>query len=194
MAEVTAMVSGQGSNLGVHRISWMLARGLIPSTGGHAWVIELPKLGLLGRSKLAVLCFGVALLLNVSALVNLSLRGKALLVGFLVTAFSSTVPPARAGGHSRYMQSQGQTLLGPFEGHVHGHDGVKVLKLPIRLANNNGRADRLKGWVFDTFLEMEDLHPLVKGLNTIFQQGSMMVMLLNMSHAVLVERIVCAVP
>ena len=150
--------------------------------------MELPKLSLLGRSKLTVLCFGVVLLLNVSALVNLRLRGKDLLAGFLVTMFSSTAPPARAGGHGRYTRGWGQTLLGPFEGHVLGHDGVKVLKVPIRLVNDNGKTNRLEGRVFDTFLEMEDLHPLVKGLNTIFQQISMTVMLLDISGAVLIER------
>jgi hypothetical protein len=85
----------------------MLARGLIPSTGGHARVIELPKPSLLGRGKLAVLYLGVALLFNISALFILRLRGKALLVGFLVTAFSSTAPPARAGAQGRYMQGRG---------------------------------------------------------------------------------------
>ncbi len=114
-----------------------------------------------------------------SALVNIRLRGKALLVGFRVTAFSSTALPARAGGHGRYMQGQGQTLLSPFEGHVRGHDGVKVLKLPICLPNDDRRTNRP--------LEMDDLLPLFEGLHAIFQQGSMMVMLLDMSRAVLVE-------
>ncbi len=69
----------------------MLAQGLILSTRGHAWVMELPKLSLPGRSKLTVLCFVVALLLNVSALVNLRLRGKA----FLRASWSPSLAPLR---------------------------------------------------------------------------------------------------
>ncbi len=68
------------------------------------------------------------------------------------------------------------------------------MKLPIRIANDNGRTNRLEGRVLDAFLEMEDLNPLFEGLHTIFQQGSMVVMLLDMSRAVLVECKVRMVP
>ena len=67
------------------------------------------------------------------------------------------------------------------------------MKLPIRLTNNDGGANRLEGRVFDALLEMHDLIPLLEGFNAIFLQGSVLVMLLDMSRAVLVEREVRAV-
>ncbi len=67
------------------------------------------------------------------------------------------------------------------------------MKLPIHLANDDRRTNRLKGWVLDATLEMEDLVSLLEGLHAIFHQGSMTVVQLDMSRAVLIERKVRAV-
>ena len=67
------------------------------------------------------------------------------------------------------------------------------MKLPIRLTDNDGGADRLEGRVFDALLEVKDLIPLLEGFDTILLQGCVLVMLLDRSSALLVEREVRAI-
>jgi hypothetical protein len=79
----------------------MLTRGLLPSARGHAWIVQLPGSGPLGRGKLAVLRLGIVLLHDVGALVDVSLSRESPLVGLHVILFSATAPPVRLGGHGR---------------------------------------------------------------------------------------------
>lgn len=169
------------------------------TAGSSAWgdilVGQLEVFLFFGRGEFAVLRPGVMLGLDVSAAVNLDLRGNPIHAGFATTASPrGAVSGSRSGSvvgslatsavdrrHATPVPGSGSVSgLGysPGVGEedlLHGVKGEESVAI-----NQDRRMDRVESGVFDAVPKIKDFHLFSKGVHTMFGQILVEVVLFNM--------------
>ncbi len=151
--------------------------------------------GLLGRSKLGILCFRVVLVLDSSDFVDVSLRNKPLASSVGVTPTATTVagPAATStattaacdGGELASLGNTRVRFLASLRGHIQLHYAFKVRKL--RTVDQDGIPGSVQAWVLDPFFKVVDLHALLEWGNVVLHEKCMSVVLRHMGKAILVK-------